>query len=124
MKIAIIGLLAVHGLIHAMGFVGAWGLAEFQGASRVPTNFITARPDDPIVRVLGLVWLLALVAFLVVAYLLLIDSPAWRPAAVAAVLVSMIPIALWWQNAPMGAVANALVLVAVFLAPKLGGVAA
>ena len=124
MKFAIIGLLAVHGLIHAVGFAGAWGLAEFQGASRVPTNFVTARPDDPIVRILGIVWLLALVTFVVAAYLLLMDSAAWRPVAIAAAAVSMVPVALWWQNAPMGAVANALVLVAVFLAPRLDNVPA
>lgn len=124
MKIAIVALLAVHGLIHAMGFAGAWGLAEFQGASRVPTNFLHARPDDPIVRVLGLIWLVALVAFLVAASLLFVDSALWRPVAVGAVIVSMVPVALWWQNAPMGAVANVLVLVAVVLAPRLEGVAA
>jgi hypothetical protein len=122
MKFAIIGLLAVHGLIHAVGFAGAWGLAEFQGASRVPTNFVTARPDDPIVRILGIVWLVALVAFVAAAYLLLMDNAAWRPVAIAAAAVSMVPVALWWQNAPMGAVANALVLVAVFLAPRLDNV--
>jgi hypothetical protein len=122
MKIAIIGLLSVHGLIHAIGFAGAWGLAEFEGASRVPTNFVTAGPNDPIVRILGLVWLVALVAFLAAAYLLLVDSTAWRPLAVAAAVISMVPVALWWQNAPMGAVAIALVLLAVFLAPRLEGV--
>jgi hypothetical protein len=123
MKIAIVALLALHGLIHAMGFAGAWGLAQLEGASRVPTNLITARPDDPIVRVLALVWLLALIAFLVAAYLLLVDSPAWRPVAVAAVVVSMVPVALWLRDAPMGAVANVLVLAAGVLAPRLEGVA-
>jgi hypothetical protein len=124
MKIAIVALLAVHGVIHAVGFAGTWGLAEFQGASRVPTNFLRASPDDPIVRVLGAVWLLALMAFLVAAYLLLIDSAAWRPIALVAVLVSMVPVALWWRNAPMGGVANALVVLAVVLAPRLSGVPA
>ena len=124
MKIAIIALLTVHGLIHAMGFAGAWGLAEFEGASRVPTNFVTAGPNAPIVRILGLVWLVALVAFLAAAYLLLVDSTAWRPVAVAAAAVSMIPVALWWQSAPMGAVANVLVLGAVVLAPRLEGLPA
>jgi hypothetical protein len=107
-----------------MGFDGAWGLAQFEGASRVPTTFVTARPEDPIVRILGLVWLLALVAFVLAAYLLLIGNPAWRMASLAAVVVSMIPVALWWENAPKGAVANALVLVAVVLAPRLEGVPA
>lgn len=65
---------------------------------------------------------MALVAFLAAAYLLLVDSTAWRPLAVAAAVISMVPVALWWQNAPLGAVANALVLLAAFLAPRLEGV--
>lgn len=78
-KLAIIALLTVHGLIHTIGFAGTWGLTEFGEPSRVPTNIVTAHPDDPIVRVLGFVWLLALIGFLVAAYLLLVNGPVWRP---------------------------------------------
>src|SRR3989337_1611881 len=101
MKIAIIALLTVHGLIHAIGFAGAWGLAEFQGVSRTPSNFIAARPDDLIVRALGIVWLVALAVFVLAAVLVATDSAAWRPTAVVAAVISMVPVALWW-NAPMG----------------------
>ena len=125
MKLAIIALLTVHGLIHAIGFAGTWGLAEFGEPSRVPTNIVTAHPDGPIVRVLGFVWFLALIGFLVAAYLLLVNGPVWRPAALAAVVVSsMIPVVLWWQDAAMGAVANALIIVAVFVGPRVEEVAA
>lgn len=124
MKFVIMALLTVHGLIHAIGFAGAWGLAEIKGVSPVPTDIVAAQATDPIVRVLGLVWLLALAAFLVAAYLLLVDSPAWRPLALAAVLVSTVPVALWWQDAFLGALVNTLVVAAVLLGPKLEGVAA
>lgn len=124
MKIAIVALLAVHGLIHTIGLAGTWGWAQFEGASRTPTNIISAGPDDPIVRALGGVWLLALVAFLVAAVLLMGDSAAWRPTALVAAAISMVPVVLWWENAPMGALANAVVVAAVLLAPKLDGVAA
>lgn len=124
MKFVIMALLTVHGLIHAIGFAGAWGLAEIKGVSPVPTDIVAAQATDPIVRVLGLVWLLALAAFLVAAYLLLVDSPAWRPLALAAVLVSTVPVALWWQDAFLGTLVNTLVVAAVLLGPKLEGVAA
>lgn len=124
MKFVIMALLTVHGLIHAIGFAGAWGLAEIKGVSPVPTDIVAAQATDPIVRVLGLVWLLALAAFLVAAYLLLVDSPAWRPLALAAVLVSTVPVALWWQDAFLGALVNTLVVAAVLLGPRLEGVAA
>ena len=68
--------------------------------------------------------LLALVAFLIAAALLLGDDPLWRIAALTAAGVSMVPVALWWQDAPMGAVANALVVAAAVAAPNLDGVAA
>jgi hypothetical protein len=123
-KIALVALLAIHGLIHTMGFLGTMGLAQFEGASRVPTNVIMAGPEDPIVRILGLVWLIALAGFLLAAVLLLMDTAAWRPVAVASVAVSMVVVVLWWGNAPMGAVANALVLAAVILAPRLEGLPA
>lgn len=124
MKFVIMALLTVHGLIHAIGFAGAWGLAEIKGVSPVPTDIVAAQATDPIVRVLGLVWLLALAAFLVAAYLLLVNSPAWRPLALAAVLVSTVPVALWWQDAFLGTLVNTLVVAAVLLGPKLEGVAA
>lgn len=55
LKIAIVALLVIHGLIHAMGFAGAWDFSELQGASRTPTNFVTVTPGGSMVRVLGLV---------------------------------------------------------------------
>lgn len=119
MKYAIVALFLVHGLIHGMGFAGTWGLAEFQGASRTPTNLVTVNPDDPALRILGLLWLAALVAFLFAGFLLAVDSTAWRPFALGAVAISMVPIALWWENAPLGAVANALVIAAVLFADRL-----
>jgi hypothetical protein len=76
MKIVIVALLGIHGLVHTMGFMGTWGLAQFEGASRTPTNLISAAPGDPIVRLLGIVWLLALVAFVIAASLLVADDAA------------------------------------------------
>lgn len=124
MRIAIVALLAIHGLIHAMGFAGAWGLAEFQGSSPVPTNLLKAQPHDGLVRILGTVWLLAMLAFLVAAVLLATNNASWRPTAAVAAAVSMVLVVLWWRDAPLGALANALVVTAVILAPRLGGVPA
>ena len=119
MKYAIVALLLIHGLIHAMGFAGAWGLAQFEGASKTPTNFVAVDPDGPAVRALGVLWMVALAAFLVAAVLLMGDSAAWRPAAIAAAVTSMVVVALWWEDAPMGALANALVIAAVLFADRL-----
>ena len=118
MRYAVAALLAVHGSIHAIGFAGAWGLAEFEGASPSPTNLVELEAGSSSLKVLALVWLLALVAFLAAALLLVTGSSAWRPVALVAAIISMVPVALWWQDAPMGAVANALVVAAVLFADR------
>ena len=121
MKYAIVGLLVIHGLIHAMGFAGSYGLAQFEGASNTPTNFVTAEPGSTTLKILGALWLLALALFLLAAALLLSGTTTWRLAAVAGAAVSTVVVALWWRDAPMGAVANAFVLAAVAAAPNLNG---
>lgn len=122
MRYLISVLLVVHGLIHAIGFAGAWGFAEVEGASAAPTNLVSLEAGSSGVKILGLVWLVALLAFVGAGLLLLSGGPTWRPVALAAAIISMVPIALWWQDAPMGAVANAVVLAAIWFAPKLEGV--
>jgi len=124
MRYAIVALLVIHGVIHVMGFAGTLGLAQFEGASRTPTNLVTADVGSTTLKVLGAVWMLALVTFLFAATLLLMDNASWRPVALAAALISMVPVALWWENAPMGALANAVVVAAVLFAPQLDGVPA
>jgi hypothetical protein len=119
MKYAIVALLAIHGLIHAVGFAGTWGLAQFEGASQTPTNFVTVEADGTALKFIGLLWIVALVAFLAAAALLVTDGGAWRPVAVGAAVISMVPVTLWWKNAPMGALANALVVAAVLFADRL-----
>ena len=119
MKYAIVALLTIHGLIHAIGFAGTWGLAQFEGASQTPTNFFTVEGDGNALKFLGLLWMVALVAFLAAAALLVADINAWRPVAVGAAAFSMVQVALWWENAPMGALANAMVVAAVLFADRL-----
>jgi hypothetical protein len=124
MRYAIAALMVVHGLIHAMGFAGAYELAEFEGPSKTPTNFVAADVGSPMLKVLGALWLVALAAFLLAAALLLADASSWRAAAVTGATISTVLVALWWQDAPFGALANALVIAAVVAAPQLEGVAA
>ncbi len=122
MRIAIALLLTTHGLIHLMGFLATWGLARPDSVSRAPTNLVHASVDSPFARALGLAWLLALAAFLAATGLLLDGESAWRAIAAIGVAVSMPLIGMWWRDARAGALANALVLAAVVVAPALQGV--
>ena len=71
MRWLLVALLAVHGLIHLMGFAKAFGLAELEALTR------------PVSRSMGVVWLLAATGFLLAALLLLRGPRLWWWVAVA-----------------------------------------
>lgn len=89
------GLFVVHGAIHLMGFVKAFGFAAMPQLTQ------------PISKALGLVWLGAGAAFVVAAFL------PWRlmwPVGLAAVVASQLVIVTSWSDAKFGTVANVFAL--------------
>jgi hypothetical protein len=104
--------LVLHGAVHAMGALGAWELATFEGASPRP-NVLLDGAGDGVVRLLGGLWLVAGAVF-VVAGLGFLRRAAWWPRAAAiAALASLAVTALWMDDAPVGLAINVVVLVAV-----------
>lgn len=103
MSIALAVLLVVHGLIHLMGFVKAFGLADLP------------RLKGHISRPLGVLWLVAAVALLATAVALGAAPRWWWAAGVVAVVVSQVVIVTSWSNARFGTIANAVVLVSAVL---------
>lgn len=99
MKWLFVFVIAVHGLIHLMGFTKAFGLAE------------AAQLREHISRPLGVLWLVAALLFLVSATLLLAAPSWWWVPAAAAVLVSQAVILTSWRDARFGTIANVIVLV-------------
>jgi len=98
MRIALIGLLILHGLIHLMGFAKAFGFAELPQLTQ------------PISRPLGVLWLLAGLLMLTSAL-----TPArwfWLVGAVALLLSAGVILSAW-HDAKFGMLANAIVLLAV-----------
>ena len=62
-------LLALHGVIHLIGFVAPWRIATLEGFAYRTTVFIGALDvGDVGVRVIGLVWLGLTFGFLAAAY--------------------------------------------------------
>ena len=61
--------LALHGLVHALGFVALWRMAELEGIA-YRTSVVDGRLEigDAGARILGLAWLVLVPAFLVAAY--------------------------------------------------------
>ena len=104
MKIAFVILLLLHGLIHLMGFLKAFGFAEIPQLSQ---NF--SKPE-------GLLWLAVTLAFIITGILFLMKNNLWFWIALAAVLLSQVLIILNWQDAKFGTIANLIVLVVAIFA--------
>lgn len=103
MKALFVALVAVHGLIHFMGFAKGYGLAEVEGL------------QQPISRGMALVWLFAAIGFLATAALLVVTPRYFWMAAVPAIVLSQIAIVTSWGDAKFGTLANLIILVPVAL---------
>lgn len=107
--------LLAHGVGHIMGFMASW--------TYVPMGF-TDRPwllSDAVTvhsivgRVFGLLWLVAMGAFLVGVYGLIGHQTWWRPLLIAAALISLFVILPWWNTVTPGSKIGAAVVDVVVL---------
>ncbi|MCC6538257.1 MAG: hypothetical protein IT162_11945 [Bryobacterales bacterium] len=99
MRLLLISLLAVHGLIHLLGFAKAFGYAEI------------SQLKQPVSAAAGVAWLAGCLAFLAAAILYLAGASSWWPlAAGLAIALSQILIFTAWGDAKFGTVANLLIL--------------
>ncbi len=104
MRFALIALILCHALIHLLGFVKAFGLAE------------VAALRQPIGLLAGGLWLLAALLLMASAALFAVGQPRWWWVAGAGVVLSQSLIAGAWADARFGTVANVLIAVPVVLA--------
>lgn len=104
LKIVFLILVAVHGLIHIMGVVKAFHLADIKELTL------------PISKPMGIIWLLAAVLFLATFILFLLHQPWWWMAAVPALVLSQLLIFVYWKDAKFGTLANVLILLPTIVA--------
>ena len=102
MKIVIIAIILLHGLIHLMGFVKAFGLAEI--------NELTL----PISRTWGFLWLLTAILLVLSGILFWMNISAWWIPAIFGVLLSQGLVFAFWQDARFGSIPNLIVLILIF----------
>jgi hypothetical protein len=93
-------LLLGHGLIHLLGVVKAFRLADLPQLTQ------------PISPVMGLLWLVAALLFLSTAGSLYLWPRGWWALALMAVVISFVVIVPSWADAKFGAVMNGVVLIA------------
>lgn len=98
---ALIGLLALHGLIHLMGFAKAFGLAELPQLTQ------------PISREWGVAWLLAGGLIVATAAMLAAGARTYWIVGAVALVVSQVLIATAWRDAWAGSAANLILLLVV-----------
>lgn len=109
-------LLIGHGLIHVLGPLEIWGLADIEALTGDPSIDIGSAATEAI----ALAWLGALVTLVVAGTAVVARRPWWRALAIVGVLLSQATIFVWWGDAATGTVVNILVLAAVVLARPLG----
>ena len=97
----VVGVLAVHGLIHLMGFAKAFGFADLPQLTQ------------PISRAWGLAWLAAALLVLASAAMFGLGHRRFWMAGAAALLVSQVVIGFAWRDAWAGTVANVILLLLV-----------
>ena len=108
------GLLLAHGLIHILGFLATWHIAT--GGTIASTPYVGVyTPGEAPVLFLGVVWLVAAIAFVASATALATRRTWWPQVTAASALVSLVLCSLWWRDAMVGIFVNLAVLALVAL---------
>ncbi|HEY0493625.1 MAG TPA: hypothetical protein VGD57_09170 [Candidatus Dormibacteraeota bacterium] len=124
LRYILVALLALHGIVHGFGFGATWRIGPAGTVSATPSLIPGLAPDGPLAHVLGIFWLIALLAFLGAAFGLLTDGAWWRIAAAAAAVVSLALCVAWWSDGKAGAALDIGILVAIVVYTLAGPAAA
>ena len=99
MRIIFIILMVVHGLIHLMGFLKAFSIAEIEQLTK------------SILKPAGIIWLFTAILFIVSLLSFLLNKDWWWAVGVLAVITSQMLIFVYWKDARFGTIANIIILV-------------
>ena len=102
--------LILHGLAHTPGVLNAWKISDFEDVSFQPNVWLTDA-SDTMVALLGAIWLLAAILFVSAGMALIVKKRGWLRIAGLATMVSLVPCLLWREDAVIGLVLNAALIV-------------
>jgi hypothetical protein len=120
MRIAVGIYLLIHGFCHLVGFLVPWKLITSKEEPYKTTLLSGAiAVGDVGIRVVGILWLLAALAFLLNGVGALAAWPWWRDAALGLAITSTVLCVFGLPGAKIGILAN-LLLLAYLAATKLG----
>lgn len=120
-KLVIAGMLAAHGIGHALGWMPAAGIARFEGTSSVSWLVGPVAGDGGTRAAAVVLFGVPTIGFVVAAIGLLLGQPWWRPLSVASASVSLLGTAIFPGAFPTGSTigsvaANLVVLYAMVVA--------
>ncbi|WP_114747740.1 DUF6544 family protein [Pleomorphovibrio marinus] len=104
MKTVFLIIVILHGLIHLLGFVKAFEIAEVKAL------------EQHITRGTGSVWIFAALLFLAFGLLYYLNSAYAGLVGLLAVIISQGLIIYFWQDAKFGTIPNVLILITAFIA--------
>jgi hypothetical protein len=121
MRFTLAVLMILHGVAHLPGFAGSWRLATFPDLP-YHTRLLDGRFEvgDGGMRLVGTLWLLAALGFVVAAVAAIRNEGWWAGAAFVVTLLSLALCALEWPAARVGVPVN-LGLVVALLAGRASG---
>lgn len=104
-------LFVLHGIAHAVGFAGAFGLSESNAINEGFTLVGGLDADGLAMHALGALWLVPIPLYVVAAAGLVLRRRWWAPWALAATLASTALCILWLEPAKVGLVLDLVILV-------------
>lgn len=109
-------LMAVHGVAHGVGFVVTWRLTEFQDMPH-DTTLLSGTLDvgEGGIKVVGVMWLLTGLAFVVAAAAALLDASWWPTLSVVTAVCSLPLNVAGWPESRLGVLVNVLLIVLIAL---------
>jgi hypothetical protein len=114
----------LHGIAHLVGFAGSFHMIK-EGDFPYTTKILFGRFDigDTGMRFVGILWLLAAIAFVVIAIVGFLDLPWWLEGAYGAVLLSTTMCLLGMPQARIGLVINVLLICVLLVGEAFGWLA-
>lgn len=112
MKFMVAVFLALHGVIHLLGFLKVWQLAE------VPqlTGATLFELPEPAARAVGGLWLIVCLMMIAAAAMRIVEIDSWWILAAIAIIISQLLIIYAWPDAGAGTIVNLLLIPAVLVA--------
>ncbi len=123
MRIVIAIAMVLHGAAHLVGFAESWQLSMTE---HVPykTTVLDGRLDlgTAGIRVAGVLWLLAALAFGLVSAGAVMDTTWWASVAATAAIASLVLSLAWWPESRIGVAVNLALIATLAMGRRAGWV--